>query len=145
MDIGFTPEQIRLLKEETRWKQLEQQPELETREAVAMGRVECPACLGHGMLNTLHEGVVTKMKVFWPNRCWCLYYRLFYQRWNDPNLMPERYRWVNLRTITPSPGVKLSIEEQQENIDLLREQSDFSYLLISDGGTGKTTLSTAVR
>jgi len=144
MDIGFTPDQVKLLKQETGWKQLEPQPSLENREAVAMGRVECPVCLGHGMVSTLHEGVVTKMKVLWPVRCWCHYYRLFYQRWNDPKLVPERYRWVDLRKLAPSKGVKMPIEVQQKYIDLLRKRPHFSYLLIGDGGTGKTTFSTAL-
>jgi hypothetical protein len=144
MDIGFTPDQVKLLKQETGWKQLEPQPSLENREAVAMGRVECPVCLGHGMVSTLHEGVVTKMKVLWPVRCWCHYYRLFYQRWNDPKLVPERYRWVDLRKLAPSKGVKMPIEVQQKYIDLLRKRPHFSYLLVGDGGTGKTTFSTAL-
>jgi hypothetical protein len=59
-------------------------------------------------------------------------------------LVPERYRWVDLRKLTPSEGVKMPVELQQKYIYLLRDRPDFSYLLIGDGGTGKTTLSTAL-
>jgi hypothetical protein len=118
------------------------------RGSVGIGEVECPLCRGNGEVPTPCEGVVTGVKVLWPLPCKCKLYERYYKRWWNPDYVARDYRECTmdnlLSGVLKSRFRKLGEKGYATVITAIQQFPTHNCLMVGPGGTGKTTLMTAM-
>jgi DNA replication protein DnaC len=129
-------------------KQLEKKWTLAERDAVVRETTLCPVCEdtqeypevfeadskweGEPLL-VVHERIVT---------CKCKKWKHI---WDEAKVViPPMYHYVNLHTLKPNTLSRLSLEQQQSELDTIRKYRNQSFLFFGPSGTGKTTFAMAL-
>jgi len=139
----FTEEFRAELLRETDWQYIDEYTLLTDEEAqVVRDGGACPRCSQDGY-NLRLIGSVTGIVIRRRRKCTCEFLKTLMSVWNNPKLVPERFRSVNLSSLVPvgPPTSRLPIEMQAKVIAALQKNPDRSYLLVGDAGTGKTHFS----
>jgi hypothetical protein len=142
----FTEEFRAELLRETSWEYIDSYTRLTDEEAkVVRDGGNCLRCSGDGYRRRL-RGSDTGIIITRRSQCPCNFVKIFLGVWNDPKLVPERFRGVTLGSLVPvgPPASKLSTEMQAKVIAALQANPERSYLLVGDAQTGKTHFSFAL-
>jgi hypothetical protein len=112
-------------------------------EAIAAGE-PCPRCNGDGYEMILSGGEVTPILAWYRHKCPCDPIVRFYQRWNDPTVVEERFRDARLSTLKPVDGLFISKAHQKLTIAAVKAHPTHSFFMHGDAEKGKTHLMTAL-
>lgn len=168
MRPGLTPEVVSALLQESPDSFIEADPlpddyqakkaELDKNQGrVGSGELPCPIC-GRGaatsdkpqsyIMYVPRVGSVTGVKVLFPRTCVCAFYRDYYTRLCNPDLVEREYRGCTYGAL-----VSGHLKDRMSTIDTIgyatileavRVFPNYNYLLAGPAGTGKTTVMTAL-
>lgn len=113
-------------------------------EQIGTGAIVCPHCKGRGTAPVPMRNVATGWMIAEGVSCRCGVLKLFWKRWANPVLVPERFRFVDLNTLQPDARSRTPLRLQEVVLANLRKHPNQSYLLTGPAGTGKSTLATAL-
>jgi hypothetical protein len=122
----------------------------EERRLVGTGQMKCPLCQGYQEIERLHRGRDTGIRTIMPIPCFCKAYKAYSTRWEDPLIVPSDYRKLSLEKLHQVREFRDRFKtfRSKGTLDKLFGVTDvyrsFSYLLTGNGGTGKSTLMTAL-
>jgi hypothetical protein len=122
----------------------------EERRLVGTGQMKCPLCQGYQEIERLHRGRDTGIRTIMPIPCFCKAYKAYSTRWEDPLIVPSDYRKLSLEKLHQVREFRDRFKtfKSKGTLDKLFGVTDvyrsFSYLLTGNGGTGKSTLMTAL-
>lgn len=128
---------------EKQWTRMTEIPDLRPnvlQEAYLMRR-ECPLCKGRKVLGIRKKGVVTGVTQVVRIRCQCNVEE--YVQHVVDQMVPKRYREVDLWTLQPSPKSQLLIETQVKEIEFMKAHAGESFVLVGPAGCSKTTYTVA--
>jgi hypothetical protein len=158
LNMGFTDDELKWMEGVDEWHPSADAPAIppQDAEAIATGAKPCLFCEGRrttwvkseGVRKDLVGGKLVDVKTgkfaLCEVVCKCGFAIRYFHKWNDSNIVPPRYKWVDLYTLKPSSRVGLSLGRQEKILAQVRENPDMNYLLTGLAGTGKTTISTAL-
>jgi hypothetical protein len=139
----LTPEFRAACELETDWEQVGDTPLLDRaqRQAVGLGKLECPLCNGNRRVEVMHRGKTTGIERTYPIDCHCRSVRSFWREWWR---VGERCYDASLKTMEPTEKVITSPARQAEVHRILLAHPNDSYLLTGPSGGGKTYMAAAL-
>ena len=152
-EFPLTEEDIQSLSDEERkycaarekdWETITVVPELssEVMQAIYLQQRECPLCGGRKRLGVKQRGMITGLTRVNAVRCQCDIEE-YIQHVVD-QMVPKRYREIDLWTLQPSTKSQLLIEVQSEEIEFMRLHAGESFLFAGPAGCSKTTYAIAL-
>jgi len=134
---------IAMLEAEPTWNPATEQAQLSyvgyaDARSVYLGQRPCQFCAGWGSVTVKYTGATTGKQVLSTLPCTCVRNRLYFG--NIDPLVPDMYKGVDLRTISPRVNENLSLARQTEIIEFIQKHSSDGYLLLGPPRVGKTHL-----
>jgi DNA replication protein DnaC len=117
-------------------------PDVALWDDIGQGKLVCPVCNDTRTIETVKFGLDTGAYDYRMEQCYCLQYRKM-NAYLDKTVRGH-YRHINLRDLKPSNYSRLTIEQQQEEIDFFRANPNRGYTFLGPTGVSKTTFATAL-
>jgi hypothetical protein len=110
--------------------------------AVANDEMVCPLCNGSGYVSREFVGKNTNYHLFSGVKCACVFSKLYFTACEP--MLDAHYRNVRLETLMPRESPVVSIQRQQEIIDVVKGGPFDSWLFIGPARAGKTHLAASL-
>jgi ATPase family associated with various cellular activities (AAA) len=123
------------------------EPDLDEIRLIGTDKKKCSICDGAKRVGMNFRGVRTGILTTMPCPCPCIAYRNFFFRWEDPLIVPSNFREITLEGIDEYRSRFRTFLKYGTYSMLMKTVSEYPhacYLLAGPGGTGKTTLMTAL-
>lgn len=112
-------------------------PKPEQRRPLLLEKKPCPICNGAEYYDRIYHGTTTGLAVTFKEKCLCAYLQYRWSIWGDPRIVPLRFRNVELARLKPSALSKMSTEDQEVVIKMLKDFPDYSYFIYGPAATGR--------